>query len=604
MPLLKGRTRIPAASRPPRTTFPVSLSACFVRLYPASAARILGLAAVLVLTACAGDGNRPATVDTAAPASEAGNFLAARQAERQRDYAAASRFMLAALEESPDNYDMLVRAQTFLVANGQVDEAVGIARRTLRVSPGHSQSALIVALADVKRGDFIGAERQLEGQPLTAINRIVLPLVQGWVHAGQNRPAAALNALRPMLEVNGFRPLYEYHSALINDYAGRPELAEEHYKKSLEIEGGAPARLVEAAGSYYERVGRRDEARALYAKFQSDTRDSAAIAAALARVSTGGAPPPRLVPTATAGLAEALFNVAGALRQENNQPTALVYGRLALALQPDMAVGVLLVADILDGYGRREEANELYARIPRSSPLDWSARVRMAENLHLMEKTDEAVKTLEAMAAERPDRIEPLISLGAVLRSKDRYADAVKVYDRALARVRTHEPRHWSVYYARGIANERSRQWTRAEADFLRALELQPEQPDVMNYLAYSWVDQGITRRYEEARLMLERAVTLRPNSGHIVDSLGWVLYRTGYYAEAVEVLERAVELLPGDPVLLDHLGDAYWQVGRSNEARFQWHRALSNKPEPDAKTEIERKIDRGLPMRTVRQGS
>lgn len=580
----------------------MSLSSCFVRLRRAPA---LALAATLALSSCAGDGGRPPAAETGAPlATEAGNFLAARQAERQRDYAAAARFMLAALDESPDNYDMLVRAQTFLVATGQFDEAVAIARRTLRVSPGHAQSAMIIALADVKRGDFAGAERQLEGQPLTAINRVVLPLIQAWIHTGQNRPAAALNALRPILEVNGFRPLYEYHSALINDYAGRPELAEDHYKKSLEIEGGAPARLVEAAGSYYERVGRRDEARALYARFQTDARDSAAIGAALQRVSSGGAPPPRLVATPAAGLAEALFNVAGALRQENNQPTALVYGRMALALQPDMPVGVLLVADILDGYGRREDANALYARIPRASPLDWSARVRIAENLHLLDKTDEAIKALEAMAAERPDRVEPLISLGAVLRTRERFADAAKVYDRTLARVRTPEPRHWSIFYARGIAHERSKQWNKAEADFIRALELQPEQPDVMNYLAYSWVDQGITGRYAEARRMLERAVALRPTSGHIVDSLGWVLYRTGYYAEAVEVLERAVELLPGDPVLLDHLGDAYWQVGRANEARFQWQRALSNKPEPEAKAEIERKLVSGLPRRTVRQGS
>ena len=580
----------------------MSLSACFVRLRRAPGVALL---AALALSSCAGDGARQPAADNSAPvATEAGNFLAARQAERQRDYAAAARFMLAALEDSPDNYDMLVRAQTFLLANGQFEEAVSMARRTLRVSPGHSQSALLIALSDLKRGDFVGAERQLEGQPLTAINRIVLPLVQAWVHAGQNRPAAALNALRPILEVNGFRPLYEYHSALINDYAGRPELAEEHYRKSLEIEGGAPARLVEAAGSYYERLGRRDEARALYIRFQTDARDSAAIAAALQRVTSGGAAPPRLIPSATAGLAEALFNIAGALRQENNQSTALVYGRMALALQPDMPVGVLLVADILDSYGRREDANALYARIPRASPLDWSARVRIAENLHLMERTDDAVKALEAMAAERPDRVEPLISLGAVLRTKERFSDAARVYDRALARVRTPEPRHWSIYYARGIAHERSKQWVKAEADFMRALELQPEQPDVMNYLAYSWVDQGITMRYEEARRMLERAVSLRPNSGHIIDSLGWVLYRTGYYVEAVEVLERAVELLPGDPVLLDHLGDAYWQVGRANEARFQWQRALSNKPEPEARSEIERKLLSGLPRRTVRQGS
>lgn len=572
---------------------------------PATLGRLLGAALIVSLAAgCAGQADRQAADTAGLAATEAGNFLAARQAERQRDYGSAARFILAALEDSPDNYDMLVRAQTFLVADGQFDEALDIARRTLRVSPGHPQSALLLALADVRRGDFVGAERQLDGQPLTAINRIVLPLVQAWIHVGQNRPAAALNALRPILEVNGFRPLFEYHSALINDYAGRPELAEEHYKRSLEIEGGAPARLVEAAGGFFERGGKRNEARALYTRFQSESRDSAIIGAALQRLTAGGPPPGSIVPTPAAGLAEALFNVAGALRQENNQPTALVYGRLALALQPDMAVGVLLVADILDGYGRREQANAMYAKIPASSPIAWTARVRIAENLHLLGRTDEAIKMLEAMAAERPERTEPLLALGQVLRVKERFADAAKVYDRAIARVKTPDARAWSLFYARGIAHERSKQWNKAEADFLKALELQPEQPDVMNYLAYSWVDQGLTQRYVEARRMLERAVTLRPNSGHIIDSLGWVLYRTGHYQEAVEVLERAVELLPEDPVLLDHLGDAYWQVGRVNEARFQWQRALSHKPEPEAKAEIERKLVSGLQRRTVRQGS
>jgi tetratricopeptide (TPR) repeat protein len=583
----------------------VPIRSWFLTLRNAGSSR--ALAAILVaatLAACGSDASRQTPVVDGPLPSELGNFLAARQAERERDYGAAARFMLAALEESPDNYDMLVRAQTYLLADGQFGQAVEVSRRILRISPGHSQSALALAVDDARRGDFIAAEKQLEGQPLTAINRVVLPLVNAWIDAGQNRPAAALNMLRPILEIGSFRPLYEYHAALINDFAGRPDVAEDHYRKSLEIEGGAPARLVEAAGGYFERTGRRDEARALYAKFQTDTRDSATIGAALQRVAAGGPPPPRLVPDGRAGLAEALFNIAGALRQENNQLTALVYARLALVLAPDMPAGILLVADILDGAGRREPANAMYAKIPSSSPLAWSARVRMAENAHLLGRMDEAVKLLEAMAAERPDRTEPLISLGQVYRSKERYADAAKVYDRAIARVKTPEARHWSLFYARGIAHERSKQWPKAEADFLKALELQPEQPDVLNYLAYSWVDQGQTARYEQSRKMLERAVQLRPTSGHIVDSLGWVLYRTGFYQEAVEALERAVELVPEDPVLLDHLGDAYWQVGRVNEARFQWRRALQHKPEPDVKAEIEKKLERGLPRRTTRQGS
>ncbi len=561
----------------------------------------MAVAVCLALAGCAG-APPPAAEGPDATASELGNFLAGRQAERERDFGSAARFTMAALEESPDNYDMLVRAETFLVADGQFDAAVDIARRTIRLAPSHPQSALILAIDHVRRGDFAAAEQQLQGQPLTAVNRIVLPLMNAWLNVGQNRPAAALNALRPILEVQGFRPLHEYHAALISDLTDRPD-ADGYYRRSVETEGVPPARLVEAAGNFYERQGRRDEARALYAKFIVEGRDSAAIGAALQRANAGAAAT-RLVPSATLGLAEALFNIAGALRQETTQTTAIIYGRLALALAPDLPVGLLFTADLLDAYGRRIEANELYRRIPVSSPLSWSARSRIAENLHTLGNTDEAMKMLEEMAAERPDRVEPLVSIGQILRSKDRYPDAVKVYDRALARIQTPEARHWSLFYARGIAYERSKQWPKAEADFLRALELQPEQPDVMNYLAYSWVDQGITERYVQARRMLERAVALRPTSGHIVDSLGWVLYRTGSYEEAATTLERAVELLPEDPVLLDHLGDAYWQVGRTNEAQFQWRRALQHKPEPDAKKDIERKLERGLATPVARRGS
>jgi tetratricopeptide (TPR) repeat protein len=535
--------------------------------------------------------------------SELGAYLAARQAERERNFNSAAQFMQAALERDPDNYDMLVRAQTFLVLDGRFDEAAKLAQRTLQVAPGHPQSVLLLALADVRKKDFAGAEKLLTDQPLASINRIVLPLINGWIQAAQDRPAAALNALRPILEVNGFRPLYEYHAALMTDYFGRRGEADDHYQKSLDIQGGAPARLIEAAGNYYERTGRPELARDLYAKFEGDNRQSATIAAAVQRVEDHATPPPPLVPTPTAGIAEALFNVAGALREDNNDLTALVYGRLALAVEPQMPVDLLLVADILDSGGQRRQANAIYAQIPASSPLAWPARIRIAENLRTLGENDDAKAMLEKMAAEKPDRIEPLVALGQILRAEEHYTEAVEVYDRAIARVPPKEARYWSLYYTRGIALERSHQWPRAEADFKRALQLEPDQPDVLNYLAYSWVDQGLKEHYDEATRMLERAVALRPNNGAIVDSLGWVLFRTGRYKDAVTTLEHAVELDPEDPVLLNHLGDAYWQVGRESEARFQWQRALHNGPEPDIKAEIERKLDHGPTIRPA-QGS
>ncbi|MEQ9326199.1 MAG: tetratricopeptide repeat protein, partial [Rhodospirillales bacterium] len=206
---------------------------------------------------------------------------------------------------------------------------------------------------------------------------------------------------------------------------------------------------------------------------------------------------------------------------------------------------------------------------------------------------DASVAEFERMAQANPAVPEPLIALGNVMRGAERFSEAAEVLDRAVERLGEPRTDHWRVYYSRGIAFERSKQWDRAEKDFLKALDLEPEQPYVLNYLGYSWVDQGI--HLERATEMIQQAVKLRPNDGAIVDSLGWALYRVGDFDGAVKQLERAVELMPHDPTINDHLGDAYWQVGRRHEARFQWQRALSLEPESDLVEIIEGKLKEGL---------
>jgi Flp pilus assembly protein TadD len=153
---------------------------------------------------------------------------------------------------------------------------------------------------------------------------------------------------------------------------------------------------------------------------------------------------------------------------------------------------------------------------------------------------------------------------------------------------------NWTLVDFRGICFERSKQWPKAEADFKKALELYPDQPQVLNYLGYSWVDQGVN--LDEAFKMLRRAVDLRPNDGYIVDSLGWAHYKLGHYQEATEALEKAIDLKPADPVVNDHLGDAYWRVNRRTEAHFQWNHARDMKPEPEDLPKILDKIEHGLP--------
>jgi Flp pilus assembly protein TadD len=226
-------------------------------------------------------------------------------------------------------------------------------------------------------------------------------------------------------------------------------------------------------------------------------------------------------------------------------------------------------------------------------PEALEAEIGRAEAMQAAGRIDESITALRGTVAAHPRWIEGYTSLGDMLRRDEQFAEAGKAYDGALALVPHPERRHWPLFYQRAITFERSDQWPRAEADFMKALELEPDQPLVLNYLGYSWVEMG--ENLAEAQAMIEKAVEQRPEDGYIVDSLGWVLFRLGDFDGAVEHLETAVELKPVDPVINDHFGDALWMVGRQTEARFQWKRSLSFEPEADAATRIHRKLAVGL---------
>jgi len=293
------------------------------------------------------------------------------------------------------------------------------------------------------------------------------------------------------------------------------------------------------------------------------------------------------------GIAEALFNLSGTLGQSRSVDLALIYSRLALWIKPVFPQAKILVGDLLDILERREEALSAFASVEKTSSHYWGARLRRATILNTLKRDDEAETLLRGMAEEEPQRSDALIQLGDMLRAADKFEDASEAYSRAIVRTGDLCEEDWSLFYSRGITYERSKKWELAEQDFLRALELRPDQPFVLNYLGYSWVDQG--RNLDRAKKMIQEAVRRRPNDGYIVDSLGWVLYRLGDFKGATRQLERAVTLRPEDPTINDHLGDAYWRIGRRLEARFQWRRALSLEPEADQVPLIEKKLRRGM---------
>lgn len=555
--------------------------------------RLAALISVGLLAACAGAAERAdAAQDEALQLSASGAYLAGRHAQRNHDYGAAARFFSEALQESPDDFDLLNRTFRLHIGEGNWEGAAQLAPKVLETDPRDPIANLFLSLEAVRRGDFAAADRGATQLPEEGIHRLATPLVQAWIKLASGRYDLAAGELAPLADVRGLGPLRDLHWAAIADLAGDAKTAAEKYEAVLKASARPTWRAVDLAGNFYERSGRRDEARALYRRFAADAGASDQADAALARAAASDLPPPRIA-SAGDGIAEALFDLASVVNQSETRDLALLYGRLALLLKPDLALAQLLVADILEAQQRPEAALALNRAVDPKSLYGWTARLRVASNLQALDRTEEAIAELKAMAAEKPERPQPLIELGDLLRQKQRYAEAAEVYDSAIKRVGEPEQRHWTLFYSRGIARERSGNWPGAEADLKRALELQPDQPLVLNYLGYSWVDRG--ERLDEAFKMIERAVQLRPNDGYIIDSLGWAHYRLGDYEQATRWLEHAIELKPQDPTINDHLGDVYWRTGRKAEARAQWERALLFKPEPEDAEKIRAKLKDGL---------
>jgi tetratricopeptide (TPR) repeat protein len=417
-------------------------------------------------------------------------------------------------------------------------------------------------------------------------------LMLAWAEAGRHQYGPALQALDAMNGVNAIAPLHDLHTALIQDYTGHVDEAKTSYQHVLAGQQAPTWRVAELAGNFFERHGDAADARQIYLRVGSQQATIDVATAGLDRLAQGTVPP-QVIATPADGAAEALFDLAGLLNVPETMDASLIYARLALDLSPHFALAQMLIGEIRDAQQRDAEALALYQAVDPKSPYSWMAQLRAALELDSLDRTDEAIARLKALAGERPTRSEPLIELGDILRSHKRFAEAVAAYDRAAARVPNPQAGDWRLFYSRGVAEERSDDWPRAEADLKKALALQPNQPLVLNYLGYSWIDKG--QNLNDAIGMIKHAVDLRPNDGYIVDSLGWAYFRLHDFGHATEYLERAIELLPADPTINDHLGDAYWRSGRLAEARYQWKRALQFQPEADEAKTIETKLDHGL---------
>lgn len=521
-----------------------------------------------------------------------GTYLVAKHEQAHRNFLDAEKWYAKALAQDPTSPELISRAFLMDITSGSFDAARKLAPDALKIDPSDALPQLVLLVGRLRAGDKAGALKAATALPQDGLHRFVAPLALAWTRVANGDVAGADTALQGLDKFDGFAPLKEFQLGLLYDYANQPANAETHFNKALAAAGNLNWRLTDAVARFKARHGHPKQAQALYDRFIKENGGSELARSVLAARPAGPLPP--LVRSPADGLAEAMFDLASVLNQTETLDLSLIYDRFALELRPQFPLAQLLLADVLSAQGKADLSMAVLQQIPGSSPYRWSAELRQAADLDTLGRTDEAITLLTKMAQESPKMVGAETELGDLLREKKRYSEAVAAYDEAIRRVAAaHEAERWTLFYDRGVSLERSHQWARAEGDLLHALKLKPNQPLVLNYLGYSWINRG--EHLGRGLKMIEKAVELRPDDGYIIDSLGWAHYRMGDYTGAVQYLEKAVELVPEDPTINDHLGDAYWQAGRLTEARYQWRRALQFGPEAKKIKPIEAKLERGL---------
>ena len=523
--------------------------------------------------------------------SPAGNYLAAIVAGADHDTTAAATFSREALRFDPRNPQLIERAFVSALANGNMLDSFTLADRLLAKQPTDGLAHLVLGVKALKSHQWALARTQLAKDGPAPSRDVLAALLTAWSWAGSGDEKKAIEYCDRLTDDN-FVAFRDFHAGLIADMMGDQATARTRLAAAYNADR-TTLRLVDAYGRFLSRHGDKGQAQKVYEDFNQVLPSHPLIVAALADLKDGKTLEP-LAKTAEQGAGEVLYDLGAAGGRQGDEIAAIIYMRLSLYLWPKNGLTLITLADTYDRLKQDEQAISLYETVPETNPLRTTGDIQIAQLLSNLGKAEESRNYLRQVVEQHPKDEDALMALGNADRDAKKFDEATETYTRALAASTKPEKVEWPLYYFRGISYERDKQWPKAVADFKKALALYPDQPLVLNYLGYSWVDRG--ENLDEAFKMLHQAVEARPSDGYIVDSLGWAYYKLGKYDEAVKELERAIDLKPGDPTINNHLGDAYWRIGRKLEAHFQWNHARDLGPDADEKQAILDKIAHGLP--------
>ena len=521
-----------------------------------------------------------------------GNYLSGRVARGDHDTIAAAEFYSKALAEDPGNE--IILEQTFLLeaASAHWDRAIELAKELVKIEPAHRIARFLLGCEAFKQGRYKEADEDFAAARQGPIADLTSTLARAWVQEADGKPDEAFATLDSLSDADWAQFYQRYHRALIADLAGQHDAARQAFAQAFK-KNPSTLRVADAYARHAVNNNNRRLARQTLKTHIAKSSTHPLSEALLAEIEEGKNPP-LLITSPTQGLAEVFYGIGDALAGEGGLDMGIIFLQFALYLEPDFPLAYAALAEAYDSAKKYELEMQALGQIKQDSPLWLNVQIQKSFALNSLEQVDEAKALLEELIKKDPDDVRPLDALGNILRSHERYEEARDYYTRALALIPKPTKDNWTLFYSRGVCNERMKDWPAAEADFKEALVLSPDESLVLNYLGYSWVDQG--SNLKQAMDYIRKAVKLKPDDGYYVDSLGWAYYRLGNLSAAVENLERAVELKPDDPIINDHLGDAYWKVGRTLEAKYQWQQALTLKPEEDQVLTLKQKIAAGLP--------
>ena len=272
-----------------------------------------------------------------------------------------------------------------------------------------------------------------------------------------------------------------------------------------------------------------------------------------------------------------------------NYSFLLFYTSLARMIDTSNDRATLIKGELFQKIGNDKDARLMFKEINQDSDFYLDAQINLALNYSFYLSYDEAIKNINKLL-EKNNNLYPIKKILAdTHRIEKNYKLAIKLYNEMIER---NENDLWSIYYLRGICFERLGQWDKAEKNFLKSLDLKPDSPNVLNYLAYGWVERNI--RLDQSLEMLKAAYAANPESSYIIDSLAWAYFKKNNYNEAAKLMEKVIDIAPGEAISLDHLGDIYYAMNRKREAIHFWQQALElAEPEDEITEDVQSKLDK-----------